>query len=81
MSRVARRWKKDGFLRVKAASGLDSRGKNRLDPVGVEICFTSHVVSNPDEFYWPLGWFKLHGRVVRLFVSGDKAHVSRGNAK
>ena len=80
MSRVLRRWEEDGFLRVEAASGLDSRGRDRLDPVGVEICFTSHVVSNHDEFHWPFGWFEFHGRVVRLFVGGDKAHVSRGNA-
>ena len=80
MSRVARRWGKHGFLRVEGASGLNSRGKDRLDPVGAEICFTSQVVSNHDELQGSLGWFELHGRVVSLFVSGDKAHVSRGNA-
>ena len=80
MSRAERRWEKDGFLGFEAAGGLDGWGKDRLDLVVVEICLPSHVVTNKDEFYWPFGRLKLHGRGVRLFVSGHKASVSSGNA-
>jgi hypothetical protein len=80
MSRVGRRWEKDGFLSFEAASGLEGWGEDRLDPVVAEICLQSHVVSNKYEFYWPFGRLELHGRVVRLFVSGHKAHVSHGKS-
>ena len=80
MSRVERRWEQDGFLGFEAAGGMDGWGKDRLDPIIVEISRPSHIVSNKDEFYWSFGWLKIHGRVVHLFVSGHKAHVSSGNA-
>jgi hypothetical protein len=71
---------KNCFLGFEAAGGLDGWGEDRLNPVVAEICFPSHIVSNKDESYWPFGRFELHGRVVRLFVSGHTAHVSNGNA-
>ena len=80
MSRVERRWENDGFFRSEAACGLNGWGKDRVDPVVAEIWLPPHVVSNNDEFYWPFGRLELHGRVFRLFVSGHKAHMSRGNA-
>ena len=55
MSRVERRWGQNGFLRFEVASGMDGGSKDRLDHVGVEICFPSHVVSNQDEFHGPFG--------------------------
>ncbi len=51
-----------------------------MDPVIAEICLSSHVVGNNNELYWLFGWLELQGRVVRLFVSGYKAHVSSKNA-
>ena len=51
MSRVKRRWEKDGVLGFDAAGGLDGWGKDCLDPIVAEISRLSHVVSNKDEFY------------------------------
>jgi len=50
MSRVERRWEKDGFLGFEAVGDMDGWGKDRLDPIVAEICLPSHVVSNKDEF-------------------------------
>ena len=50
MSRVERRWEKDGFLGFEAAGGLDGWGKDCLDHVFAEISRPSHVVRYKDEF-------------------------------
>ncbi len=46
--------KEDGgeneFFRFEAADGLDSWGKDRVDPVIAEICLSFHVVGNKNEF-------------------------------
>ncbi len=47
-----------------------------MNPIVVEVCLPSHGVGNKDELYRPFGWFQLHERLVRLFVSGYEAHVS-----
>jgi hypothetical protein len=51
-----------------------------VDSVVVKIGRSSQVVSDHDKFHGPFGWCELHGRVVRLFVSGYESHVSGGNA-
>ncbi len=76
MSLIERRWKKDGLFGFEATGGLDGWGENRLDPVVTEIRFPPHGVSNEDELHWQFGRLELLGRVVRLFVSGHKSHVS-----
>jgi hypothetical protein len=47
------------FFGFEAANGLDSWGKDRVDPVIAEICLSSHVVGNKYEFNWPFGWLEL----------------------
>ena len=59
---------------------MNGRGKECLDPFAVEMYLPSHFVGNKDELHWPFGRFEFHRRLVRLFVSGHKAHVSTRDA-
>ncbi len=80
MSGVERWREKDGLLLCEAAYCLNGRGQNPVDSIVVEVCLSAHVVRDKDEFHWPFGRRELHGRVVRLFVSGYKSHVSGWDA-
>ncbi len=64
----------------EATYGLNGWGNDCLNPIVVEIYFPSHGVGNKDELYFTFGRFELHGRLVRLFVSGYKAHVPSRDA-
>ena len=80
MNGVERCWEKDGLLWCEAACCLNGRGKNNVDSIVVEICLSSHVVRDKDEFHWPFGRRELYGRVVCLFVSVYELHVSGWDA-
>ncbi len=80
MPLVERLEEKDEFYGFEAADGPDIWGKDRMDPILAEMCLSSRVVGNKNEFCWPFGWLELQGRGVRLFVGGHKTHVSNRNA-
>jgi hypothetical protein len=51
-----------------------------MDSVMVHECLASLRVGDEDELYRPFGGGEYSGRFVRLFVSGDEAHVPRRDA-